>query len=130
MGTPIDRETGKPTLTPKERKFVTEYVRTGNGTQSALAAYDTESENAASVISAQNLGKLRIRTEVQRLMAENGLELNDVFRIHKRNMEQSDHLPTSQKAVSDAYNVLGMTTSDKPTTDVKVAFIIEAPKTD
>lgn len=125
MGARIEKTEGKPKLTRKEAKYVQEYVKTGNGTQSALKAYDTKDYKTASVISAENLDKPRIRGEILRLMERNGMELDSVFRIHKRNMEQSDHLPTSQKAVADAYNILGIASSEKPTNNVKIAFIIE-----
>lgn len=50
----------KPKLTRKQETFVAEYVRTGNGTQSALKAYDIESKdpvNVANQIAIENLQK-------------------------------------------------------------------------
>jgi len=44
-------------LTPKQDKFLKEYLRTGNGTQAALKAYDTVSENTAAQIASENLRK-------------------------------------------------------------------------
>lgn len=123
------RQSKGKTLTPKEAKFTREYVKTLNGTKSALAVYDVKGTPAqraktASVISAENLSKPRVKSEIERLMRENDVDINDVVSIHKRNMLQEKHLPTSQKAVDTFYTLLGMTDTEKKT-NVNVAFIIE-----
>lgn len=53
-------ETKRPKLTRKQKIFVEEYIETGNGTQSALKAYDTESDNTAAQIATENLRKPQI----------------------------------------------------------------------
>jgi len=52
-------------LTRKETGFVKEYVKTGNGTQSALKVYDTNSENVAGVIAHENLSKPKIQNAIK-----------------------------------------------------------------
>ena len=47
----------KRKLTKKQKGFADDYLDTGNGTQSALKNYDTESSKTASVIAAENLVK-------------------------------------------------------------------------
>ena len=75
----------------KERIFIEEYAKTGNGTQSALKAYDIHAkdrEKSASVIAHQNLGKIRIQREIKsiadqipdNLLVKRHLELLDVPR--------------------------------------------------
>lgn len=56
-------------LTKKQQTFVKEYIETGNGTQSALKAYDTTSEAVASAIAVENLQKPMI-VEVIHSLAE------------------------------------------------------------
>lgn len=112
-------------LTVKEKKFAKEFAKTGNGTQSALKVYDTTDPKTASVISAENLAKPRVREEVVKLLQQNDVEMSEIIAIHRRNMVQEDHLPTSQKAVSDFYEILGMKSGEKPSTEVKIAFVIE-----
>lgn len=111
-------------LTEKERRFVREYVKTGNGTQSALAAGYNTNAKGASVIASSNLAKLRIREEVAKVMAENDIELHNVLAIHKRNLEQDKHLPTSQKAVNDYYELVGLK-EQKSENSVNIAFVVE-----
>lgn len=48
-------------LTKKEKKFANKFIDTGNGTQSALEVYDTESENTAAVIAHRTLRKDKIQ---------------------------------------------------------------------
>ena len=44
-------------LTPKQKIFVENFSKTGNGTRSALAAYDTKAYFTAAAISEENLKK-------------------------------------------------------------------------
>jgi hypothetical protein len=57
-------------------------------------------------------------------MADIDIELKGVLSIHKRNLEQEKHLPTSQKAVNDYYELVGLK-NQPDTTKVNVAFVIE-----
>ncbi len=47
-------------LTKKQKVFVKEYVKTENGTQSALKAYDTKDYSTAGNIASENLNKPKI----------------------------------------------------------------------
>ena len=111
-------------LTDKEKAFTKEYAKTLNGTQSALAVYDTVKNSVAGNIASDNLMKPHIREEIERLLANNDIELGNVLAIHKRNLEQDKHLPTSQKAVNDYYELIGLK-SQPPTAKVNIAFVIE-----
>lgn len=57
--------TKTPKLTPKEIAFLKGVVSGKTKTQAAMDAYDTTSEKSASVIAAQNLGKLRIKEALE-----------------------------------------------------------------
>ena len=52
-------------LTKKEKGFVKDYVKTGNGTQSALKNYDTDDEDVAAVIASHKLGKVKIQDAIK-----------------------------------------------------------------
>jgi|CXWK01.1.fsa_nt_gi phage terminase small subunit len=47
-------------LTKKQEIFVKEYLDTGNGTQAALEAYDTDNPRVAAAIASENLTKPNI----------------------------------------------------------------------
>lgn len=49
------------TATKKQKAFAKEYIESGNGLQSALKTYDTQSPNVAAVIASQNLIKPNVR---------------------------------------------------------------------
>lgn len=55
----------KQKLTRKQEKFVKEFIDTGNGTQSALKAYDTTDEVTAGSIAWENLRKPQIQQAIQ-----------------------------------------------------------------
>ncbi len=52
-------------LTKKEKGFVKDYVKTGNGTQAALKNYDTTDENTAAVIASTALRKPKIEKAIK-----------------------------------------------------------------
>ena len=56
-------------LTLKQRKWIKEYIATGNATEAAMRVYDVKSRGSAEVIGTENLGKLRL----DELMNEMGL---------------------------------------------------------
>ncbi len=113
-------------LTPKQKAFAHAYVdKKLNGTEAALHTYQTTDTNVAASIASENLTKPKIKREIELLLAQNSIELPLILGIHRRNMLQEEHLPTSQKAVGEFYEILGMKTGDKPTNSVAVQFIIE-----
>ncbi len=125
---PIARVGTKPRTKAslKQRLFAEEFVRNkGNATQATLAVYDVKNAQVAQSVGSENLSKPIVRREIEALLIRSGIRVEDIFRVHNRNMVQDINLPTSQKAVSDFYDILGMKNTDKPTTDVKIAFIIE-----
>ena len=48
----------RPPKTIKEKKFVKEYIKTGNATEAAARVYDVSSRNVANAIGNENLAKL------------------------------------------------------------------------
>ncbi len=52
-------------LTKKEKGFVQDIVRLGNGTQAALNNYDTTDENVAAVIASKNIRKVKIQKAIE-----------------------------------------------------------------
>ncbi len=124
-----ERKTGKrgrPKLTPKQRAFARKYVELGNKTEAYAQAYDVTTENRQSIsrMSVETSQLPHVNREIERLFAAQGLEMVDVLSIHSRNLHQDKHLPTSQKAVTDYYELVGLKkNADTPT--VNVAFIIK-----
>lgn len=52
-------------LSKKEKGFVKDFVKTGNGTKSALNNYNTGSENVAASIASENLRKPKIQNAIK-----------------------------------------------------------------
>lgn len=61
-------------LTRKQSKFVDEYVKTGNGTQSANKAYDVKNNKVASVIATENLAKPSIQIAIEEALPDSLLQ--------------------------------------------------------
>jgi len=69
----------KKKLTIKQARFLKEYFRTGNGTQAAMLAYDTNNPATAASIATENLIKLEDPVKV--LMEAKGLSLGKLIDV-------------------------------------------------
>ena len=57
-------------LTLKQEQFVNEYIKTGNGTQSAMEVYATNNEVTAGAVAYENLKKPHVATAIARKTLE------------------------------------------------------------
>jgi hypothetical protein len=149
-------KTKKPKLTKKQADFVREYVRTGNGTQAALKAYDIESpqpHSVASVIAAENLVKPSVAQAIEieqetlkSALIKQGITpekiaekievlLNATEPIYKNNNEtgEIEHVGDKtdftaiDKGIKHATNIYGIEDpSDKPRNQTTYNFIFNA----
>jgi hypothetical protein len=69
-------------LSVKQRRFVAEYARSGNGTQAALIAYDTDDPHTAHSIASENLQKPALQAAVAELLDAEGLSDGKLLAIH------------------------------------------------
>jgi hypothetical protein len=69
-------------LTIKQRRFLRHYIKSGNGTQAALVAYDVTDANTARSIATENLRKPALRTALAALLETQGLSNRALRRIH------------------------------------------------
>ena len=113
-------------LTPKRKKFARLVVKTGSKTKAYRAAFDVSPNTALSTIheeASRTASIPQVKSEIERLFAEQDMKLSDVLTIHRRNMLQDSHLPTSQRAVTDYYELTGHRKAAAAPT-VNVAFVI------
>lgn len=89
--------TNEVRLTIKQRRFLDEYFKTGNGTLSAMKVYDCKDVSSAAEIASQNLRKLKDRLTT--LMEMKGLSVGDLLdtlqearkaKIRRRNLETGE----------------------------------------
>lgn len=96
-------------ITKKQKDFADEYLKTGNGTKSALSTYETDSENMAAVIASTNIRKDKIQRYIEdkaEHSAENIVELGN----------QRDNLPVALGANKDILDRAGFKPIDKSET--------------
>lgn len=60
-------------LTLKQSKFIKKYIQTGNGSQSAMQAYDVTDPEVAKSIASENLTKPYIKKTIDEALAKAGL---------------------------------------------------------
>lgn len=104
------------------KKFAREYVKSG-GKAKASAIKAGYSEKGAGQAANQLLNTPEIQNEIGKVFERAGLSIDEVAEIHKRNMLQDKHLPTSQRAVTDYYDITGMSKRNDEK-GMQVAFII------
>jgi phage terminase small subunit len=113
-------------LTPKQKVFVEEYVKTKNGTKAALKAYDTTDEVTAAAISYENLRKPQIRTITEQLFSlEKTIQVVD--NLHKLAISAEDEkvqvestkvwldraVPKTESPTAVQFNQIQITHKDK-----------------
>lgn len=110
-------------LTKKQAEFVKEYLETGNGVQSALKVYDTESYKTASNIASENLDKPRIQkylesiadkavTRVEQLM-EQSENLNVALGASKDILDRAGYKPVEKAEIKQEVTDSSLTSEDK-----------------
>ena len=118
----------KAALTPKRKKFARAYVETGNATAAYEKSFDTSgytSRKSLQTEATRTRDLPVVQSEVARIMRDSGMDMPDVIAIHRRNMQQDKHLPTSQRAVETYYQLEGiMAKAEAP--KLSVAFVIHS----
>lgn len=86
-------------ITKKQKQFADKYMETGNGTQSALATYDTTDLNTAAAISSENLTKPKV-IEYLQSKAERASEI--IFEIAEEGESDNVRLGASKDILDRA----------------------------
>ena len=89
----------KPRLTKKQKGFVKDYVKTGNGSLAVKENYDVSNDNVARVIASENLTKPNIQKAIadsipDELLTEKHLELLNKKEVIVRNNVTTGEIET------------------------------------
>lgn len=100
-------------ITPKQKKFADKYLELDNGTQAALAVYDTTDYNTAHAIAHENLQKPTIRNYLEEALPDDLLA-----RVHKEGLEAltesgNEDYSTRHKYLDTAYKLKGSYAAEK-----------------
>lgn len=71
-------------INKKQRKFVKEYARTGNLTQSALEAYDTDKKTSAASIGSRLVKKPHIQDAIEEALDKTGMSAEWILEQKKK----------------------------------------------
>lgn len=125
-------------LTRKQKGFIRDYVKTGNGTQAIMNNYDLDNskipEKTASVMAVENLAKPSIAKAIAErlpddLLEERHLELlnkREITIIEKDGEKEIIDQPETQavsKALDMAYKIKGSYVPDKIPTTINVVLV-------
>lgn len=66
-------------MTPKQNKFFVLWLKTGNGTKSAMEAYDCKDETIAASVASQNLTLLK--NPMKTFLESNGLSISHLSKV-------------------------------------------------
>jgi len=136
--TKVTKKEEEKALTIKQKMFLKEYFKTGNGTRAALKAYETTDVNVAATMASQNL--IKLKDHVRSLMENKGLSLGKIIDVvndatdatkvisshSEPDYSVADH-PTRLKAAEVASKWLGVEQSQNLTQvnigDMKIKFV-------
>lgn len=62
-------------ISPKQKKFADAYLSSGNGTQAALQAYNTNQDSVAAQIASENLIKPEVTNYIQSVLSKKDLKV-------------------------------------------------------
>ena len=92
----------------KAQQFAKRYLENNmNGTKTAKELYKTKNDRIAENIASTNLSKPIFERSILKEMEKQGLTDEGLMTIHKRNLEQAEHLPSSNAALDMAYKLRG-----------------------
>lgn len=100
-------------LSKKEQGFVKDFAETGNGVQSALNNYDTESYSTAGVIAHDNLKKTKIITALAAALPDHLLAEKHLALLNKTDNEGNIDTPAVARGLDMAYKIKGSYAPDK-----------------
>lgn len=101
----------------KAKRFGERYVANNfNGTKTALELYDTKNPDVGATIASENLRKPQIREAIIDALNDIGVDNDLISKIHKRNLTQEAHLPSSNQALDMYYKIGGTYAPEKKLT--------------
>ena len=100
-------------LTKKQKGFVRDYVKTGNGTQSALKHYDTKNENVARSIASENLTKPAVAKAIAARLPDDLLEEKHLALLNRLDDTGGIDVQAVAKGLDMAYKVKGSYAPEK-----------------
>lgn len=113
-------EPKKRKLTLKQKKFIQEYVSNGgNGTKAVAVAYPDATYGTQRSLSAENLAKPNINSEIRTLLEAKGITL-DTLNEHLLKILESDDLNVKNKGLRLAYEVIGVMSRNNVTVNTGI----------
>lgn len=86
-------------LTFKQKLFVDQYISNfGNATKAAMKAYDCKNINNAAVIGCQNLRKLNVRREIDRILGLAGINEETIANKLKEKIMENNSISSLKLA--------------------------------
>ena len=100
-------------LTKKQKGFVKDYVKTGNGTVAAFENYDTEDYSTASMIASENLSKPKIIKALADRLPDDLLEEKHLALLNKEDAEGNIDVQAVSKGLDMGYKLKGSYAAEK-----------------
>lgn len=113
-------------LTKKQKGFVKDYIKTGNGTLSALKNYDTKDENVAGAIASENLRKPKIE-EVIKSIADS-IPDEDLLKVHLEGLKATRSQGVGGMVLNTEKGEFGHTNIEVPDYAVRHKYLDTAYK--
>ena len=105
----------KPSL--KQQMFVNEYIKTGNGTQAALKAYETTDYDTSANIAYENLNKPQVKALIAEKITEKFRGIEEIIEVLVNDL-RSDNVPARLKSAELLGKYLGMYDKDRNNADI------------
>lgn len=108
----------KRPLTLKQKRFVAEYIKSGNGTRSAMIAYPNQTMMAAAVQSSDNLRKPNIQEAINDALAKHEASPEYAVGILKHVADQNEEIGAKRLAAKDILELHGWRKGETPNVQI------------
>jgi phage terminase small subunit len=106
-------------LTKKEKGFVHDYLKTGNGTKAALKNYNTTDENTAAAIASENLRKPKIENYIASLLPDDLLAEKHLALLNKEDENGNIDVMAVKAGLDMGYKIKGSYAPEKKSLKVE-----------
>lgn len=110
-------------LSLKQKKFIAEYVKTGNGTQSIKKVYNVKNDLTARVMASENLTKPNVAIAIAEALPDELLRERHLELLNKRDIMGDVEVIAVSKGLDMAYKIKGAYAPEK-TLNMNLNFTI------
>jgi hypothetical protein len=116
-------------LTPRDRKFVTAYVKTSKKAKAMRIADPTLAAASAGVVASNTLRNINVQKAIEDALVNHGLTPDHAIAELSKLVDQDEELAVKHRAISTTLELMGWRKSDKPMVSIEMTGFMGKSRT-